>query len=337
MKFAFHGRFSFFCIHSFGESQVLDMMESLILSAQCVLPVLMLIAVGMLIRKLGWINASGISQMDRVVFRILLPVVLFQNIYTSDFHAEFDSRLVLVSVLFSLISFIIAIFASGLVQKEPARRASLAQGMFRNNSMVYGLSIITALYGASAAGIFSMLLALIIPLNNILAVVILTLLTSKRFRPLALFQSILTNPFVIAAALGFAGRLLRIPCPSFISSSLQNLGQAATPIAMLLLGASLKFSAVQDYRTDIICGITVKLLGLSMILLPAAIALGMRGVPLVSVYLNIGTPCAVSSHIMAKQMGADGELAGHLVVFGAIFSILSIFLVLTVLGMTGLL
>lgn len=313
------------------------MMESLILSAQCVLPVLILIALGMLIRKLGWLGDDGISQMDRVVFRILLPVVLFQNIFTSDFHTGFDSQLLVTAVLFSTASFAISIFVSGLVQKHPARRASLAQGMFRNNCMVYGMAIITALYGSAAVGTFSMLLAVIIPLNNILAVVILTLLTSGRFRPLAMVRSILTNPFVIAAVLAMVMKLLGVSMPQFATTAIQNLGQTATPVAMLLLGASLKFSAVRDYKMDIFWGIVVKLMGLTAVLMPIAIAMGMRGVPLVSLYLSIGTPCAVSSHIMAKQMGADGELAGHLVVFGAVFSMLSIFVVLTVFGMMGVL
>lgn len=313
------------------------MMESIRLSTQCVLPMLTLIALGMLIRRLGWLDEDANTQMDRVAFRILLPAVLFQSIYTSDFHTGFDGQMLGLAALFSMAAFGIAIVVSGLVEKDPARRASLAQGMFRNNSMVYGFPIITALYGSAAVGPFSLLLVLVIPMNNILAVVLLTLLTSGRFRPVVMVKSIASNPFVIAAVLALAMKLLRVGLPQFASTAIGYLGQTATPMAMLLLGASLKFSAVQDYRRDIFWGVGIKLVGLTVILLPIAVALGARGVPLVSLYLSVGTPCAVSSHIMAKQMGADGELAGHLVVFGAVFSMLSIFLVLTLLGILQLL
>lgn len=312
------------------------MLESLLLSAQCVFPVLILIALGMLIRKMGWLTDDGISQMDKVVFRILLPVLLFQNIYTADFRTGFQPALLVYAAAFSLASFVISIIWSGIVEKNPPRRAALAQGMFRNNGVVYGLPIITAIYGSSAVGTFSMLLALVIPMNNILAVVILTSLSGSRFQPLKTLKSVVTNPYVISAVLALGLKFCGVQLPKIITSVTQNLGQAATPVAMLLLGASLRFSAVRDYQRDIIWGVLVKLIGLSVLLLPIAIAFGVRGVPLVSLYLSIGTPCAVSSHIMAKQMGADGDLAGHLVVFGALGSIVTIFLTLTVLGTFGL-
>lgn len=313
------------------------MLESMRLSIRCVLPMLLLIALGMGVRKLGWLSERGVSEMDKVSFRLLLPLTLFRNIYTCDFHASFDLTLLLTATALSLLSFGIALLISGLAEKDAPKRAALAQGMFRNNCVLYGLPIITSLFGQAATGTFSMLLAVIIPLNNILAVVILSLLTSGKRSVKALVKSVLLNPFVISAAIGLLLNLTGLHLPFFVEKAVGDLSGSATPIALFLLGASLRLGAIRGSKKNIILGVGVKLVGLPLLFLPILALLGMRGVALVSLYLTIGTPCAVSAHIMAKQMGADSDLAGHLVVFGAIFSMVTLFLFLTALSMLALL
>ena len=120
--------------------------------------------------------------------------------------------------------------------------------------------------------------------------------------------------------------------PHILQKFISDLASCATPIALILLGASLSFGSMRAYRKEIVAGVFTKLFLWPLLFLPLLVATGLRSVPLVSLYLSIGTPCAVSAHIMAKQMGADGDLAGHLVVFGAAGSILSIFMFLFVLS-----
>ena len=74
---------------------------------------------------------------------------------------------------------------------------------------------------------------------------------------------------------------------------------------------------------------------LPLIFVPLMIVLGVRGAPLVALYFVVGTPCSVTSYVMAKKMGADGELAAHLVVLQTVFSVLSVFAVLLILGTLG--
>lgn len=313
------------------------MLESMRLSIRCVLPMLLLIALGMGVRRLGWLSDRGVSEMDRVSFRLLLPLTLFRNIYTCDFHASLDVPLLMTAVALSLLSFGIALLVSGLAEKDMPRRAALAQGMFRNNCVLYGLPIITSLFGEGAAGTFSMLLAVIIPLNNILAVLILSLLTAGKRSVKSLAGSVLRNPFVISAAIGILLNLAGLRLPSFIEKAVGDLSQSATPIALLLLGASLRLGLTCGSRKDILMGVGMKLVGLPLLFLPVLVLAGMRGAALVSLYLSIGTPCAVSSHIMARQMGADSDLAGLLVVLGALCSMVTLFLFLTAFSMLSLL
>lgn len=313
------------------------MLESMRLSIRCVLPMLLLIALGMGVRRLGWLSDRGVSEMDRVSFRLLLPLTLFRSIYTCDFHASLNVPLLMTAVVLSLLSFGITLLVSGLAEKDIPRRAALAQGMFRNNCVLYGLPIIASLFGEAAAGTFSMLLTVIIPLNNILAVLILSLLTAGKRSLKSLVRSVLRNPFVISAAIGILLNLSGLRLPYFAEKAVSDLGQSATPIALLLLGASLRLELTCGNRKDILIGVGMKLVGLPLLFLPMLILAGLRGAALVSLYLSIGTPCAVSSHIMARQMGADSNLAGQLVVMGALCSMITLFLFLTAFSMLSLL
>lgn len=308
------------------------MLNSFLLSARCVLPVLMLIASGFGFRRAGWLRTEGVTQMDKVSFHVLLPLLLFQNIYSCDLKTSISAPMLLAAVLLSLCTFGLSILLSSIKKDSPPTRASLAQGMFRNNCVLYGMPIITALYGQEAAGTFSMLLAVIIPLNNILSVLIISLLASRRFRLMHALGKAITNPFVISAALALSVNVSGLSLPHILQKFISDLASCATPIALILLGASLSFGSMRAYRKEIVAGVFTKLFLWPLLFLPLLVATGLRSVPLVSLYLSIGTPCAVSAHIMAKQMGADGDLAGHLVVFGAAGSILSIFMFLFVLS-----
>ena len=301
------------------------MLNSFLLSARCVLPVLMLIASGFGFRRAGWLRTEGVTQMDKVSFHVLLSLLLFQNIYSCDLKTSINAPMLLAAVLLSLCTFGLSILLSSIKKDSPPTRASLAQGMFRNNCVLYGMPIITALYGQEAAGTFSMLLAVIIPLNNILSVLIISLLAS-RFRLMHALGKAITNPFVISAALALSVNVSGLSLPHILQKFISDLASCATPIALILLGFIGGKMVIESIR------VFTKLFLWPLLFLPLLVATGLRSVPLVSLYLSIGTPCAVSAHIMAKQMGADGDLAGHLVVFGAAGSILSIFMFLFVLS-----
>ena len=80
-----------------------------------------------------------------------------------------------------------------------------------------------------------------------------------------------------------------------------------------------------DRLREIIIGVAGKLIIVPAIFLPIAIAMGFRDAELVALLALFGSPTAVSSFTMAQQMGGDSELAGHLVVLGSLFSIITMF------------
>ena len=133
----------------------------------------------------------------------------------------------------------------------------------------------------------------------------------------------------VPAAVGFwAGilfLLLKIQLPEVLMSPVLQLKSVATPLALVVLGASLHLEQVKGNKRNLIIVVLGRLLLVpAAVLLPAA-ALGFRGIELITLLGIFASPTGVSSFTMAQQMGGDGELAGEAVVFTSLFSLFSMF------------
>ena len=134
-------------------------------------------------------------------------------INNSDFEKAFDLRLVLMAVGLIILSFCLAVAAAALKEKDPPRRASLAQSIFRNNCLVFGLPMMTTMYGAAEVSMFSLILAFVIPLNNVLAVLLISILTSRKITIAELLRRLITNPYVVFAIVSLVVKLTGLILP----------------------------------------------------------------------------------------------------------------------------
>ena len=311
------------------------MNNSFMIAGQSVAPVMLLILLGIVLRKVSWLNEDGVNALDKLSFRLLLPLALFKNIYNSDFKTAFDGRIVLISIGLVLLSFGLAVSVSAFKEKDPPRRASLAQSIFRNNCLVFGLPMMTAMYGANELGMFSLILAFVIPLNNVLAVILISMLTSRKITIGELLRRLFTNPYVVYTIASLIIKLTGIVLPQPVTKVVSDLSAASTPMALISLGAGLHLASLRKDAGSVLCGSFARLVLGPLIFLPLIALLGVRGAPMTALYFVIGTPCAVASYIMAKEMGADGDLAGHLVVAQSLLCLLTMFLFLSAMGLLG--
>ena len=303
-------------------------MDSLFLSLEIVLPLFLLMAVGYVIKLTGLMNETSVKQTNKVIFKIFLPLLVFCNIYNTELSESFDSHLLLYAVAGVAIQFVLSLCLAVLTEKENSRRGVMLQGMFRSNFVLFGIPISTALFGETAAGLASILIAVIIPMYNVLAVVSLEIFNGKRPNVGKILVGIITNPLIIASAVGILFVALRIPLPTPIYDTVSDLGSIATPLAFVILGASFSFGDVGRYVKELFVVLSTKLLVFPALFLGIALLLGFRGAPLAVLLTVFGAPIAVSSFTMAQQMGGDDKLAGQLVVFSSILSIGTMFLII---------
>lgn len=313
-------------------------MSNLIVSLEVVLPLFLMLALGYLIRHFKIMDGHGFDQLNTLTFRIFLPMLIFRNIYNSDLSAAFNGKYILSGVLIAIGAFLIAMACVYFLEKDNTKRGVLVQAIFRSNFIIFGLSVATNMYGGDQCGPISMLITFIIPIFNVLAVIALeTFRGGAGFNVKGILKGIATNPLIIASLLGVVILLTGLRFPSVIESTLKDITGVSTPLALIALGGSIKFSSARSNLKGLTIGILGRLVVIPGIFVPISIALGFRGVELMGLLMMLASPAAVSSYTMAQQMGGDGELAGELVVFGTIFSVVTIFLWVFLLSSLGLL
>ena len=173
-----------------------------------------------------------------------------------------------------------------------------------------------------------------------------------------ILKGLVTNPLIQGLLTGMVVLLIREVIPRgvdgelvfsmrndlpWLYSSLQSLARMATPLALIVLGGQLEMKEIKGYRKELIAGVLMRLVGAPAVgfsLLYVAVRLGLLvvGRPEIAVVVAIfGSPLAVSSIVMANEMGGDGHLDGQIVVWSSIFGMLSLFVLISILRSRGLL
>lgn len=298
----------------------------MILSFNVVVPLFLMLVLGYSLKQIRVYDEHTISGMNQLVFKVFLPLLLFINIYQTDVAGVFDSKLMLVAVLGVLGSFFMTWLIIAWIEKDNRKRGVLIQGIFRSNFVIFGIPVTTSLFGAEATGAAALLVAVIVPIFNMLSVVILEIYRGSRINVPKILKGIITNPLIIGSVTGLLCLLLHIKIPLVLEKTISDLSKVTTPLALVILGGSFTFSSMKGNVKQIAIGVLGKLVIVPVICLSFALLIGIRGVGLAISMSIFASPTAVSSFSMAKQMDGDADLAGHLVVLGSILSVVTMFI-----------
>ncbi|HBH3805991.1 AEC family transporter [Clostridioides difficile] len=311
-------------------------MENLILSINVVLPLFLTMSLGYVLKKLGLFDTHTLNKMNNVCFKSFLPLLLFFNIYNTDLDGSLNFKLMAVAVIIIFSIFLILVFIIPKIEKDNKTRGALIQGVFRSNFVIFGIPVTISLFGDKSIGVTSLLIAVIVPMFNVLSVVIIEIFRGGKVNIRHMIKSVLTNPLIIASFIGLTMLILNINIPTFLHKTIGDISKIATPLSLIILGGSFSFSAIKGHIKPIILGVCGKLILVPAIFLPISIFLGFRNVELASLMIMLSAPTAVSSFTMAQQMDSDSELAGQIVVFTSGFSIITVFLIIFILKQNNL-
>ena len=298
----------------------------MILSFNVVLPLFLMIVLGYSLKRIRVYDEHTISGVNQLVFKVFLPLLLFINIYQTDVAGVFDLKLMLVAVLGVLGSFFMTWLIIAWIEKDNRKRGVLIQGIFRSNFVIFGIPVTTSLFGAEATGAAALLVAVIVPIFNMLSVVILEIYRGSRINVPKILKGIITNPLIIGSVTGLLCLLLHIKIPLVLEKTISDLSKVTTPLALVILGGAFTFSSMKGNVKQIAIGVLGKLVIVPVICLSFALLIGIRGVGLAISMSIFASPTAVSSFSMAKQMDGDADLAGHLVVLGSMLSVVTMFI-----------
>lgn len=313
-------------------------MSNLIFSLNATLPVFLLMVLGMVFRKLNIISEQFAIEMNKFVFLIPLPVMVFKDLATVDFKEAWNGKFVFFCFVVTLISILIAILLSYLM-KDKKTQGEFIQVSYRSSAAILGIALINNIYGDSVMG--PLMIIGSVPLYNMMAVVVLSLFSEEsNLKDIELWKKtlkgIITNPIIIGIVVGILWSLLNLPYPSIMEKSVSYISNLATPMGLLSMGATFNLKKAQGALKESLVASFMKLLGYAMIFLPFAVSFGFREDQLIAILIMLGSASTVSCYTMARNMGHEGILTSNTVMITTLLSGFTITLWIFILRSMGM-
>lgn len=313
-------------------------MQNFLFSLNVTLPIFIIIVVGGFLKRIGLLTEGFTSVADKFVFKVALPVQLFRDIAAMDIRADFSGKFVVFCMVATTCMFAATWILGAIFLKDKSMVGAFAQAAARGSAAILGIAFVENIYGDS--GMTPMMIVAAVPLFNIYSVIILTVTSSEgKFNGALvkkLIKGVVTNPIILGIAAGMVWSLLRLPMPVILSKSVNYIATTATPLALLVLGATFKGREALSKIGPTIAAAFLKLVAIPAAIFPFAIHMGFRGSELVAIMIMLASPTTVTCYIMAKNMGGDDTLSASVVMTATLFSSVTLTLWVFVMKTFGL-
>ena len=258
--------------------------------------------------------ASFWNGVERLVYYVLFPALLFRSLAGSPLGLGDAGRLVAVGLAFTAAGMLLALVAAPLFRLPLPTFAACFQCAFRFNTYV-ALAAATRVTGPAGVAAMSLLVGVLVPVVNVAAVAMLVRGGDTRILP-----ALARNPLVLACAAGIAWNALRLPVPALPARILELLAAAALPLGLLAVGAGLRFTRGTLPWPALAYWHAVKLVALPAIAYGVASALGLGAVERAVAVMLAAVPTATSAYILAVQMKAPGAPVALIISSGTLIA-----------------
>jgi len=309
-------------------------MEALLYSIETLFPVYVLILLGFLFRRKGFLDEAFIRTGTKLLFNVAMPILLFLNLLDTDLSHTFEWRLLVYAFAGTTLFYVALRIIVPRFLKDPAVSSAFIQGSFRGNLLIMGMPIVFALAGNEGIAKLGMVLTLMAPYNTIASVLILSRAGGEMKRQL-MIKEVLLNPLFLACIAGVAGSLVGLHLPELLRTPLDHLADLTLPLSLLTLGANIHFRGEETNIRRAVSASLLKVAVFPLVMIPLSVMLGLRGADLAVMLVIFGAPAASSSFPMAYQMGADHKLASLIIVFTHVLCLPVMFCFIFVLRFMG--
>ena len=162
-------------------------MSNLTVCFNAIAPIMLIMALGYLAKSMHAITRTDVQRMNSAAFKYLMPLMLYYNIYSSDLSSAVNPRLIIFGVCGILAVFSVSLLLVRAAKPGEGRCGVMVQGLFRSNFVIIGIPLARNLLPEGTdLGMVVVLVAVIVPMINILSVVVLEKYSGKQVNGLLL-------------------------------------------------------------------------------------------------------------------------------------------------------
>ena len=215
-------------------------MENLMFCLNATGPIFLMMVFGLFLRKVGILDEDFANRMNKFVFKIPLPFLLFSDLAAVDLSKVWNIKFIVFCFVVTLISITISTLVSCL-WSDKSIRGEFIQASYRSSAALLGIAFIQNIYGN--AGMAPVMIIGSVPLYNVMAVIVLSF-----FKPgqngidravlKKTFKGIMTNPIILGIVAGLLWSAIGLPFAGIPAKAVTSVGNMATPMGLMAMGAT---------------------------------------------------------------------------------------------------
>lgn len=284
-------------------------------------PVFALIIIGYLLQKGRFFTQEFWNGAERLNYFYLFPALLVSSLTQAPFFSPELPQMALLIVLCIAAAWVFMQWLRKHYQWPAARFGVLAQGALRFNTYL-GLAVVSTVYGKEGLALAAIILAIKIPILNLLSV--WALAAGKEVRLRQMLLPVLKNPLIVACFIGIALNVSGVGLPLGSNTLFTMLGAGSLPLGLLCVGAALQPAYLFGERHALLLNSAGKLVLLPCVVGVLAWLLQLPALVGGLVVLFFALPTAPSAYILARQMGGDSQLMAGIITMHTLLAMLSL-------------
>lgn len=311
------------------------MFEIVLQTISITAPVFTMLFLGVLLKRLRWIDDNFISTASELVFRGTMPTLLFLGIINADMSQAFKPGLIIYFIIATLVTFAAA-WGWAVLRCPEIERGIYTQGAFRGNNGIVGLALATSMYGDYGLAVGSLLAGVVILCYNILSVLVLAIYSpGAKTDPWTICKSVISNPLIIGVVLAAPFVYWQLHLPAWLMTSAEYFAQMTLPLALICIGGTLSLASMRQSSDIAIGSSLMKLVWLPIAATLGAWLFGFRDADLAILFLYFASPTAAASFVMARAANGNHQLAAAIIVITTLGAVVTINVGLLLLKLLG--
>jgi malonate transporter and related proteins len=290
--------------------------------ARLLLPDFSLILCGYLICRHTALDRTVWEPVERLVYYLLFPLLLFHAIVKSPLDLAAASSLMGAGLSLGVAGIALAYslpywpwLGRGM---DRGLHAASAQVAFRFNSFI-ALALADKLAGPPGLLMIAVLIGVCVPLFNVGAVWPMARHANK-----GLGRELVRNPLILATASGLAANLLGFSMPEWLEPTIGRMGQASLALGLMAAGAGMRLGQLAQAKR-----LGAMVLGIKHLAMPLmAFGLGrlfhLDPTQALVLLMFSAVPTASSCYVLAARMGHDGAYVAGLVTLSTLLGVASL-------------
>ena len=287
-------------------------------TAWLLLPDFLLIVFGFLLCRHTLIDRPVWDGVEKLVYHLLFPVLLFTAIVKSPLQPATTAALAAGGVATVLVGMVLVHLLRLWPGLDRHLHASGAQTAFRFNSYV-ALALADRLIGQQGVAWTALLIALCVPICNIGAVWSLA-----RHGGQSTLREVVRNPLIVATVAGLFANLVHLPVPEPLFVSLQRIGGAALPLGLMAVGAGLRVGGLTAAPWLAAAFMTIRHALLPVVALLWAHLFALPMPQRLTLVAFAALPTASSAFVLAVRMGGNGPFVASLITVSTLLGMVSL-------------